>query len=70
MIGRLSGTVVDLATPWMILDVHGTGYELYCSRECLSGAKLGESLTVTVYTDVKEDSIRLYGFTDKLEGLL
>ena len=28
MIGRLRGTLVSKQPPWVLLDVHGVGYEL------------------------------------------
>jgi len=67
MIAWLHGTVVDVAGSTVTLNVHGVGYELLCSAHCVAGLEAGNDATIVVYTDVKEDSIRLYGFADPLE---
>jgi Holliday junction DNA helicase RuvA len=67
MIGRLTGTVIDIFAPQLTLDVNGVGYELICSTECLRSARVGEPLTVTVFTELRQDSLRLYGFVDRAE---
>lgn len=67
MIGRLRGIVVELHPPLLILDVHGVGFEVLCSRGCLALATLGGEIVVTVFTEVREESIRLFGFVDRAE---
>jgi Holliday junction DNA helicase RuvA len=67
MIARIQGQCVERKSNVLTLDVHGVGYELICSQPVLDRAVLGQELTVTVYTDVKEDSITLFGFADTLE---
>jgi Holliday junction DNA helicase RuvA len=49
------------------LNVQGVGYEVLCSAHCIAGLAPESDATIVVYTDVKEDSIRLYGFADSLE---
>jgi len=67
MISRLKGKVIDISGYVATLDVSGVGYELYCSSRCLAGMILDEEVEVVVLTDMKQDSIRLYGFEDQLE---
>ncbi|MFM1847641.1 MAG: hypothetical protein RL417_1115, partial [Pseudomonadota bacterium] len=67
MIAWLKGTVVEIAGGNVILNVHGVGYELLCSSFCAARLVVGAEAVVIVHTDVKEDSIRLYGFEDNLE---
>ncbi|NLF25587.1 MAG: Holliday junction branch migration protein RuvA [Deltaproteobacteria bacterium] len=67
MIGALSGTVSDISGNRITLDVQGVGYELCCSRASLEKLVQGEEAALIVFTDVKEDSINLYGFEDRLE---
>ena len=67
MIAWLQGTVVEISGGSVILNVHGVGYELVCSSFCVARLTVGAEATIVVHTDVKEDSIRLYGFDDTLE---
>ena len=67
MISALTGMVSDISGNRITLDVHGVGYELCCSRACLAKLALGAAAALIVFTDVKEDSISLYGFEDRLE---
>lgn len=67
MISSLVGTVEDLANQTVTVNVNGVGYEVHCTASCLARLVLGAKATLVIYTDVKEDSIRLYGFDDKLE---
>lgn len=67
MIARLRGTVVEIAGGVVTLDVGGVGYEIACSVSCAAQLEVGGAATVVIYTDVKEDSIKLYGFADTLE---
>ena len=67
MISSLHGIVEDMTLDVVTLSVNGVGYEVFCTRGLASSLETGEEYRLTVYTDVKEDSIRLYGFQDKLE---
>lgn len=35
MIGRLSGSLLEKQPPWIVIDVHGVGYELETSMNTL-----------------------------------
>lgn len=59
--------IEDLALDVATVLVGGVGYEVYCTRACAAGLSVGTESYIQVYTDVKEDSIRLYGFSDKTE---
>ena len=67
MIAMLQGKVEEIAGHRATLNVQGVGYEVICSRRCLDRLQLGSEAKVIVFTDVKQDSIRLYGFDDVLE---
>ncbi|MEM9222245.1 MAG: Holliday junction branch migration protein RuvA [Pseudomonadota bacterium] len=64
MIGRLTGTVVDVADV-AILDVQGVGYEVHLPSRDLAALSPGDSATLVIETVVREDMIRLYGFRDR-----
>jgi Holliday junction DNA helicase RuvA len=67
MIGRLVGVVVSHSGPVVLIDVAGVGYEVHSSHSLRERIIVGEPLEVTIFTDVREDAITLYGFLDQLE---
>ncbi|TCD15444.1 Holliday junction branch migration protein RuvA [Oricola cellulosilytica] len=67
MIGRLKGTIDEIAEDHVILDVHGVGYAAYCSGRTLAGLSENEAAILHIETYVREDMIRLYGFSSALE---
>lgn len=67
MIAMLCGRVEQISGRSAILDVQGVGYEVACSTRCLEKLKIGAEIKLDVYTDVKQDNIRLYAFADQLE---
>jgi holliday junction DNA helicase RuvA len=67
MIGQIRGIVISVGQGTVLVDVAGVGYELFCSSACLQQLEIGTEATLVVYTEVREDLIRLYGFSDLLE---
>lgn len=68
MIGKLTGTIDHIDSGHIILDVNGVGYIVSASARTLSriGSK-GEAAALYIETQVREDSITLYGFIDAAE---
>jgi Holliday junction DNA helicase RuvA len=68
MIGKLKGTLDSVGEDHLILDVHGVGYLVHASARTLGGLPaVGEALTLSIETHVREDMIRLFGFPTDLE---
>ncbi len=67
MIGRLRGIVEAIGESHCIIDVGGVGYEVQASARALRSMTLGEPVTLTIDTHVREDAIRLYGFASEVE---
>jgi len=68
MIGKLRGIVDSYGDDWVIVDVGGVGYHVHCSvRTLQSLPPVGESATLAIETYVREDAIRLYGFSGDVE---
>ncbi len=63
MIGKLKGTIDSYGEDYVILDVHGVGYQVHCPSRILQGLpRAGEAAVLFIETIVREDMIRLYGF--------
>lgn len=67
MIASLRGKVIDIEGSNATVEVHGVGYQVFCTRSCMASFDVGSDVFLIVFTEVKEDLIRLYGFADKLE---
>ncbi|QQR76892.1 Holliday junction branch migration protein RuvA [Candidatus Nomurabacteria bacterium] len=67
MIARLEGSVIEASEKWVILDVAGVGYRIYCSPETLSIVTKKESIALYTYLSVREDALDLYGFISSEE---
>ncbi|MCP4809361.1 MAG: Holliday junction branch migration protein RuvA [Proteobacteria bacterium] len=62
MIARLVGEVVEVTTGALILDVSGVGYLVRVGPRHGSVIVLGDVVTLSISTQVREDAITLYGF--------
>ncbi|MEM9734744.1 MAG: Holliday junction branch migration protein RuvA [Pseudomonadota bacterium] len=68
MIGKLKGVVDSNGEDWVILDVQGVGYQVHCSNRTLTSLPgVGEAVSLSIETHVRETEIKLYGFTADLE---
>ncbi len=67
MFAKLKGIVDSIEANIVVVDVQGVGYELYCSGACITKLEIAKPAALVVFTDVNENSIRLYGFADTLE---
>lgn len=67
MIGKLRGKVDAVGESHCILDVNGVGYEVQASARTLRNMKQGDEIALTIDTHVREDAIRLYGFSSEVE---
>jgi len=68
MIGKLKGIVDSYGVDFIILDVGGVGYQVHCSARTLAvlpGPR--EPATLSIETYVREDQIKLFGFTSDAE---
>lgn len=67
MIAKLTGVVDSLGDDWVIIDVGGVGYQVFCSGRTLGVLRPGEAASLLIDTHVREDHIHLYGFRDGTE---
>ncbi|HET6521272.1 MAG TPA: Holliday junction branch migration protein RuvA [Geminicoccaceae bacterium] len=68
MIARLRGRLDSTGEDWAVVDVGGVGYLVFCSARTLQALpRPGEPVDLHVETQVREDSIALFGFPDQAE---
>jgi Holliday junction DNA helicase RuvA len=68
MIGKLSGIIDSFGEDHVIIDVNGVGYVVTCSSRTLQRLPArGEPASLAIETQVREDAIRLFGFTSDTE---
>jgi Holliday junction DNA helicase RuvA len=68
VIARLSGTILDLRTNGVVLDVQGVGYELAIPLGTFSALPpAGQKAVLHVHTHVREDALQLFGFATQEE---
>ena len=70
MIGRLSGRLVLVELPDVVIDVGGVGYELEVGSGFVSAAAVGDQVVAFVRTVVRPDALVLYGFASSQERQL
>ena len=71
MIGRLKGILVHKQPPWLVIDVHGVGYELEAPMSTIYDLPdLGREVVLFTHYAQKEDSVSLYGFLRETERRL
>src|SRR6478735_2685445 len=68
MIGKLKGIIDSYGEDFIIVDVNGVGYVVHCSARTLQALPpQGEAVALAIETHVREDQIKLFGFTSDLE---
>jgi len=68
VIGKLKGTLDSVSDDTIIIDVQGVGYEVHCSTRTLTSfPAIGEPVSISIETHVRETEIKLFGFSDDLE---
>ena len=71
MIGRLKGTLLHKQPPWLVVDVHGVGYELEAPMSTFYDLpEAGREVSLFTHHVQKEDSVALYGFLTEAERRL
>ena len=67
MIGFLTGKIISSKPTRILLDVNGVGYAVNISINTFENIADKESVSLFIYTSVREDSITLYGFYSEAE---
>ncbi|MDF2961698.1 MAG: ATP-dependent helicase RuvA [Paenibacillus sp.] len=70
MIDYLRGTVAHRETEYVVLDVRGVGYRVFCANPYAVQSKDGEETTLFIHYQVREDAHLLFGFQTREEQSL
>jgi holliday junction DNA helicase RuvA len=70
MIDFVRGALAHVETDYVVLDVQGIGYRLFCANSFGMYDKLGSAVTLYVHHVVREDAMLLYGFESREEQAL
>jgi len=68
MIARLKGVLDEIGLDWIVIDVAGVGYQVFCPARVITALPgVGEALSLHIETHVREDHIHLFGFSTARE---
>lgn len=67
MIGHLTGKIISLKPTKLLLDVNGVGYSINISINTFENISGKDEVSLFIFTNVKEDSITLFGFYTEAE---
>src|SRR4051812_5636804 len=67
MFAKLRGTVDDINEDSITLDVNGVGYHVYRSSRTLQALAANQAAQLIIETQVREESITLFGFPSNEE---
>ncbi len=71
MIAKLMGLLDGIYDGFIIINVNGVGYRVFCSTRTTSQLPgIGEGVSLFIETQVREDSIKLFGFSTPTEQQL
>ncbi len=68
MIAQITGTLAQKIPGEIIVDVNGVGYQVFIPLNVFYRLpELGASVSLQIFTHVREDAIQLFGFQDSSE---
>jgi Holliday junction DNA helicase RuvA len=70
MIDFLRGQLVHREADYVVLDVHGVGYRLFCANPLAITQESGKEVMLFAHHHVREDAVILFGFQTREEQAL
>jgi Holliday junction DNA helicase RuvA len=70
MIASLSGRVLEIGGDFAVVEVGGVGFSVLCPLGTLAALRPGEQTTLATSLVVREDSLTLFGFSDRDERVV
>lgn len=63
MFEYISGLLKNKYLNYAVIDASGLGYKIFASSYSLDNLNIGESATLYIYSNIREDAFDLYGFS-------
>lgn len=63
----ITGRLVKIKDDYVVIDNSGIGYRIFTSRYSINNVKVGDTTTMYLDLNLREDGIYLYGFTSEEE---
>lgn len=70
MISYLHGKVLHKDLNYFEIDVNGVGYKVFSKSTFINTLTFNDVISVFIYTNVKEDDIKLFGFENREEKII
>lgn len=71
MIARITGKLIELGFSHIIVDVGGIGYRIFIPMSTYDRLpNAGQTVSLRIYTQIREDAFNLYGFATEEENQL
>ena len=67
MISYIKGILEDMSPGMVVVDNHGTGYQMMVPMRGESFPKIGQEIKIYTHMHVREDDVSLFGFLSKEE---
>jgi Holliday junction DNA helicase RuvA len=68
MIAQLAGALASKSPDYLVVDVHGVGFQVFVSLNSFYRLpEPGHAVQLFVHTHVRDDALQLYGFVDRTE---
>src|SRR3990167_5495280 len=66
MISKLKGIIAEVEGNLLLLETSGgVFYSLFCMPDLISAHKIGDNVEMYTYSQVREDALTLFGFSNK-----
>lgn len=70
MFDYIRGKITEKSFDYIVLDVSGIGFKIYCSKKCSEKMIIDDSYKVPTFLNVREDDISIFGFLDYKERMM
>ncbi len=70
MIDYLKGTITNIETEYVVMEISGIGYRVFCPQPIMLAQYEQENIQLHIHDYIREDAHVLYGFLSKEERAL
>ena len=63
----IKGIIQEISEDYVVIESNNIGYQVFVSSQTLSKVKMYSEETIYIYTSIREDEWKFFGFLDKKE---